>query len=78
MNELGEILSIFRSELGIDAISPDDSFFDLGGDSLMAQRLVMGLNEHFQTDFAISILLEASTPSELEHIVVDSRAGRAQ
>ena len=73
MSELDEILTIFRSELGIDGVDLDDSFFDLGGDSLMAERLVMGLNKRFQTDFATAILLNASTPSELENAVSDQK-----
>lgn len=47
--------------LGVDQIGAEDSFFDLGGHSLIAVRLFAQIRKAFQVDFPISVLFEAPT-----------------
>ena len=55
------IAVFFEELLGVDQIGIDDSFFDLGGHSLIAVRLFAKIKKAFGTDFPISLLFEAPT-----------------
>ncbi|NKR72651.1 amino acid adenylation domain-containing protein [Rhodococcus hoagii] len=50
-----------RAVLGIDRIGPDDSFFDLGGNSLMATRVTRRLGAALDADLDVRALFESPT-----------------
>lgn len=52
---------IWEELLGVDAIGINDSFFDLGGHSLIAVRLFAKIKAAFHVDYPISVLFEAPT-----------------
>ncbi|MFI6967228.1 amino acid adenylation domain-containing protein [Streptomyces sp. NPDC050255] len=56
---------LFAEVLGAAAVGPDDAFFDLGGTSLLAVRLVARVREEFGPGLTIGSLFEASTPAAL-------------
>ncbi|MFK0173296.1 amino acid adenylation domain-containing protein [Streptomyces sp. NPDC090306] len=56
---------LFAEVLGVDGVGPDDAFFDLGGTSLLAVRLVGRVREEFGTELTIGSLFEAPTPAAL-------------
>ena len=47
--------------LGVQQVGIDDSFFDLGGHSLIAVRLFAMIKKAYRTEFPISVLFEAPT-----------------
>lgn len=51
--------------LGLSAISVDDDFFDLGGQSILAMRLVSKLTEELNVEVPLQMLFEASTVGAL-------------
>ncbi|WP_406859443.1 SDR family oxidoreductase [Streptomyces sp. HUAS MG47] len=55
--------------LGHDHISPDDDFFDLGGDSLTAIDLMAQIRELFDIELTVGFLFEAPTLAELAEVV---------
>nr|WP_232836296.1 non-ribosomal peptide synthetase [Mycolicibacterium smegmatis] len=59
------LTTIYAQVLGLDHISTDDSFFDLGGDSLSAMRLVAAINTCFSTDLSVRTLFDAPTVRDL-------------
>ena len=63
------IASIFAAELGVPTIGLDDNFFDLGGDSLMAENLVLAVQQRFDVGLQTAVLLEAPTPRDLARLV---------
>lgn len=59
------LAQLFAEVLGAAAVGPDDAFFDLGGTSLLAVRLVARVREEFGAELTIGSLFEASTPAAL-------------
>jgi len=47
--------------LGVSPVGVEDSFFDLGGHSLIAVRLFASIKKEFGVEFPISVLFEAPT-----------------
>ena len=61
-----EILAgIYARVLGVERVGVDDSFFDLGGDSLSAMRLVAAVNTGLDTDLSVRALFDAPTVAQL-------------
>ncbi|VDM87525.1 Gramicidin S synthase II [Mycobacterium basiliense] len=61
-----EILAgIYAQVLGVDRVGVDDSFFDLGGDSLSAMRVIAAINTTLDVDLAVFALFEAPTVAGL-------------
>ncbi|OBH58687.1 hypothetical protein A5686_23570 [Mycobacterium sp. E2479] len=61
-----EILAgIYAQVLGLDRVGVDDSFFDLGGDSLSAMRVIAAANKALRAGLAVRTLFEAPTVAQL-------------
>ncbi len=61
-----EILAgIYAQVLGLDRVGVNDSFFELGGDSLSAMRLVAVVNTGLDAGLAVRTLFEAPTVAQL-------------
>ncbi|WP_373195948.1 phosphopantetheine-binding protein, partial [Mycobacterium marinum] len=55
------LASLYAQVLGSDRVSAADSFFDLGGDSLSAMRLVAAANTTLQAGLRVVDVFEAPT-----------------
>src|SRR5262249_47322624 len=61
-----EILAgIYAQVLGVERVGVDDSFFDLGGDSLSAMRVIAAVNKSLNAHLAVRALFEAPTVARL-------------
>ncbi|MEC4835664.1 non-ribosomal peptide synthase/polyketide synthase [Mycobacteroides chelonae] len=61
-----EILTdAFARALGLERVGVDDSFFDLGGDSLSAMRLISAINKSLNAGIAVRDLFDAPTAAQL-------------
>ncbi len=60
-----QIVKIWEEFLGIERISINDDFFEIGGDSLMAVRLTARLEESFPGAVTEKTILQESTVSDL-------------
>ena len=69
-NELeSELASIFASILGQSSVGVTDNFFDLGGHSLMATRLVSQLQELTGRQIPLSALFRGATVESLAQLI---------
>lgn len=59
------IIEIWRDVLGDEDITPEDDFFDLGGSSIAAIRILPRLAEEFGIDAEVGMLFDNPTPGEL-------------
>ncbi|WP_120271673.1 amino acid adenylation domain-containing protein, partial [Mycolicibacterium novocastrense] len=59
------LAGIYAGILGLDRVGVDDSFFDLGGDSLSAMRLIASVNTAFDADLPVPVLFDAPSVSGL-------------
>jgi aspartate racemase len=69
------IVQAFEAILGIAAIGVDDDFFDSGGSSLSALRLVAMLEDAFRIGLPLATLYEHPTAAELAALVAQAEAG---
>lgn len=64
------IAAIWSHYLGHDHIGDDDDFFELGGDSLIATRVVGAINEAFAVGATVTDLLEIGRLAEFAEFIV--------
>ncbi len=71
INETQEkLLEVFKSILSSEKISLTDSFFELGGDSLLAIKLILLINEKLKVRITMQNLYENSTIIELANLIL--------
>ncbi|PQP83339.1 hypothetical protein C0Q44_01055 [Paenibacillus sp. PCH8] len=78
-DELEEkIMQIFMDILGVDTIHLHESFFDQGGHSIKAIRLMDVLNRTFQTQLSVITLFDYSTVTEIARIIREGNLSQDQ
>ncbi|MCV7290918.1 hypothetical protein H7J84_00075, partial [Mycobacterium goodii] len=75
-NATEEILAgIYAQVLGLDQVSVDDSFFDLGGNSLSAMRVIAAVNSALGVGVSVRALFESPSVAQLACRVGDGAGG---
>ncbi|MFV8165504.1 amino acid adenylation domain-containing protein [Mycobacterium sp. 134] len=59
------VAGIYAQVLGVERVGVDDSFFELGGDSISAMRVVAAVNTALDADLAVRTLFETPSVSGL-------------
>jgi acyl carrier protein len=70
------IAKIWKDLLGVAQVGVFDNFLDLGGDSLLATRLVSRMRDAFQLDLPVRFFFERSTVADLAAAVEELTARR--
>ncbi len=68
-----EVAGMFREILGVDDVGADDDFFDLGGTSLLATKLLVRLETTFGSRPPLNVLFETATVAALAAAVGGER-----
>lgn len=70
------LAGFWRELLGVKRVGPSESFFDLGGHSLIAVRLFARIRQTYQVDFPISLLFEAPTIASCAEAIRRARGAK--
>ena len=74
-NEIEQsLVQIWEDVLGIRPVGIQDSFFDLGGHSLGATRVISRVIKHFQVDLSLKSLFESPTVAAMASLITEHRA----
>lgn len=66
---LALVLRLFGEALGMPDIEPDESFFELGGDSLVGAKLMAQIREAYPVEIKMSSLFDAATAADLAVLI---------
>ncbi|OBF21600.1 hypothetical protein A5725_13460 [Mycobacterium kubicae] len=69
------VADLYAEVLGLDRVGIDDSFFDLGGDSLSAMRVIAAINRALDTHLGVRTLFEAPSVKSLTRQILSDAAG---
>ncbi|MGA2078247.1 MAG: amino acid adenylation domain-containing protein, partial [Terriglobia bacterium] len=67
-----KLVKIWSDILGVESVSVRDNFFDLGGHSLKALRVLARIHEAFGLELPVRCLFESQTISKLAVVIEDS------
>ena len=71
------VINLWSELLEAPGIAPNDSFFELGGNSLLAIRCMERVRQTFGIELPLSMLFEASTARELADVLRQSTPSKA-
>ena len=60
-----DLVDLWRRILRTDDITIDDDFFDVGGNSLAALRLLPAIEQHFGVEPYITLVFDHPTPRQM-------------
>jgi acyl carrier protein len=58
------VADLWQQALGLEALTPDDDFFELGGNSISAIRLLPLISQQFQIELDALFVFDHPTPKE--------------
>jgi len=67
------VAEVFTEVLGVQAISADADFFELGGNSLQAVRLINRLRKRVQGSVSLATLIERPTVAGIAAAIREAR-----
>ena len=70
---VSQLLGIWRSVLETDLVGPDDNFWELGGQSLLAARLMQKIDRAFGKKLTMASLIQAPTINLLADVIKSDR-----
>jgi hypothetical protein len=65
------LAGVWAEVLGLDRVGIHDAFLELGGDSLLASRIIARVVDAFALDVPVRALLEAPTVAAMALVVLD-------
>ncbi|MEU8901151.1 amino acid adenylation domain-containing protein [Nocardia sp. NPDC048505] len=73
------LCKIFADILALPRVSVDDNFFEIGGDSLLATRLVNRIRRSLAVDISVATIIESASPEKISAVLegVKSRSAFA-
>jgi acyl carrier protein len=69
------VAALFAEVLGLDEVEDEESFFDLGGDSLIATQLLERIRQTLPVRLGLRSIFEAPTVTELAELIAATARG---
>ncbi|MEV6946654.1 beta-ketoacyl synthase N-terminal-like domain-containing protein [Streptomyces sp. NPDC051172] len=76
-DNVDRVAALFAEILELPYVEPDESFFDLGGDSLIAARFVARAREVFRVELTPGALFQAPTAQQLAALMAERLTGQS-
>ena len=73
-----QLADIWRDILDVKQVGIHDNFFDLGGDSLIATKLIVQMRQDFSLDLPLASLFEKPTVASLAELIETARLTAGQ
>ncbi len=70
-------MRIWQAVLDVQPIGIHDNFFDLGGHSLAASRVISRVIQTFQLELPVKALFDAPTVAEMAKVIMQHQAEKA-
>jgi acyl carrier protein len=70
----GKLAAIWTDVLSLDQVGIHDNFFDLGGHSLAASRVISRTIQTFQLELPVKALFDSPTVAEMAAIITQNQA----
>jgi acyl carrier protein len=70
-----DIEELFSDIIGTDDVIADDNFFDIGGNSILALRLIAEIEQRYGVSLALLDVIRAATPRGVAGLIARARAG---
>jgi len=59
------LAAMWADVLGVDIVGRDDDFFDIGGDSMLATKVVLSARRAWNVEFTVRVLLDSPVLKDL-------------
>ncbi|KUM99129.1 phosphopantetheine-containing protein [Streptomyces yokosukanensis] len=69
-----QVAAIYRRVLDTDAVQAESDFFDLGGDSLLATRVISAIARDLGPELTITDFLKSPTPRSVAELIASLTA----
>ncbi|MBV9795570.1 MAG: acyl carrier protein [Actinobacteria bacterium] len=64
-----DMVGLFQRILETDGVGPDSDFFDQGGDSLLATRVLSAVARQYDVELTFIQLIDAASPAALTKLI---------
>ena len=64
-----DVVGLFQRILETDEVQPDSDFFDQGGDSLLATRVLSAVARRYGVELTIAELMDVASPAALAKLI---------
>jgi acyl carrier protein len=71
-----EIAALVQELLDVDQVAPEDNFFDMGGNSILALTLISEIKEQYGATLPLIDVIRNPTPAGLARLITQSNGGR--
>lgn len=67
---------IWAETLGLDRVGIHDNFFDLGGNSLVATRVVSKVINQFRLELPLQVVFQSPTVAEMARVIAEHQGNK--
>jgi hypothetical protein len=71
----GEVAALIEEVLGIGQMAPDENFFEVGGNSILALTLISQIEQRWATELSLIDVIQNATPELLAGLIAKDAPG---